>query len=123
MAMTKKEKQYVQQLERKVTEAQALRFTDPVTTDLPIPTGLSSEVTQGYLYNSYSNCVYEAWSNSVYHGRGKYSKGVSASQNPRRLYSTKILALRALRNALEKEAAAKLADIDQMIAAELNSEE
>lgn len=120
MAMTKKEKaEYDAAIKRAETLA-ALRWSSPVEKDVPVPT--YPDHTTGYGFNDYYCTVYEMWSESVSHGHGPYpGKGVarSASQNGRSMYSTRLLALRALRYAVECEAARKLREIDLQIAEEL----
>ncbi|MFY4709910.1 hypothetical protein [Burkholderia glumae] len=122
--MNKKESAQMAELERQLNEARALRFTDPVSPDLPKPTG-SEEETSGWIFNSYSKNISQAWSNSVSHGTGYPSSAAqrasrqSASQRGIQLYSTRLLALRAMRNEIERRVARELSDIDGMIAVEL----
>jgi hypothetical protein len=116
MALTLKEKAEFARLKDEVRIARALRFTDPVARDLHYRRG--GEVIQGWDYNAYGDGkVYEAWSSAVHHGYGKYiEKGRSSgSQNPLNLYSTELLALRALRCELERKAAEQLAAVDARI--------
>lgn len=110
MAMNKAEKQV---LEDALTLA-ALRWTAPVAPDL-VATDYKV-LTKGYLYNSYSPRVEPACSTTIYHSFGRGDK--TTSQGSRDLYSTKLLALRAMRYEVEKEAAKKLRAIDKMIEAE-----
>lgn len=122
MAMTKKEKENLAVLERKLAEALAFRRTDEVRPDLLSPSRGAGDVTQGWQFNAYADRgvnVYQAWSSSIHHGTGVYSRTRSASQGSQALYSSKLLALRALRNRVEEQAAARLADIDAVIALEL----
>lgn len=115
MAMNKKEQAAFEALQTELREAKAMRFTDPVSHDLAPPTSRAPD-TSGWTFNSYSGTVAQAWSSSIYHGYGPArTKNGSASQNPISLYSTKRLALRALRHSVEKECAAKLARIDRLI--------
>lgn len=116
MAMTKTEKAAMDALRREVSVARALRWTDEVKRDL-MPPKQGGTVTQGWDFNAYNKEVYESWSSCIYHGTGKYiERGQrSATQNPLPLYSTEELALRALRNTLERKCAEALADIDARV--------
>lgn len=114
MAMNKAEKAA---LEDAKTQA-ALRWTAPVEPDVPAPSYNSKPgIAEGYHYNSYSLAVPKMWSTSLYHGQGERSK-YGGSQGSRSLYSTKLLALRAMRHSIECECAKKLRDIDRLIEAE-----
>jgi hypothetical protein len=114
MSMTKKEKATVEGL---LIEA-ALRRTSAVEPDVEIPEfgGLS----KGYLpvaeTGDYPR-VLEACSSSVYHGTDSMIK--TTSQGPRRLYSTRLRALRALRFKVEFECAKRLWRVDNAIGEEL----
>lgn len=115
MAMSKAEKA---RLEAALTAA-ALRWTAPVERDVPIPTG--REVTEGWDFNTYSATVSQKWSTATAHGDGPapssgYRYLAAASQGGRRLYSTKALALAALRFEVETKAAETLRSIDSLIA-------
>ena len=124
MAMTKKEKAEMQaakaEMQAAINRAEALaalRWTAPVQPDLDVPENGYSE---GWDYNSYSQCVFTSWSGRISHGtgpaptEGNYS---SATKGARRLYSTKALALAAMRHDIELKAAADLLKIDRQIAA------
>jgi len=117
MAMTKKEREAFDAALKKAEIPGALRWTTPVEKDVPIP---ANGYSQGYA--TYSTSVQESWSGCVSHGSGKApehgTRHYSASQGPRNLYSTKLLALRALRHNKELEAAEELWRIDRMIAEE-----
>lgn len=114
MAMTKTEKAAMDALKREVSVARALRWTDEVKRDL-MPPKMGGEVTQGWDIGGAS--VRQAWSSSMYNGSGIYLEGGNGikSRDPRSLYSTEELALRALRNTLERKCAEALADIDARI--------
>lgn len=120
MAMTKKERETFGAALKKAEILGALRWTAPVEKDVPPPKDLYS-YTQGFETNR--ACVKEAWSGCVNHGEGKAptpdSRYYSASQRPIWLYSTRLLALRALRHNKEIEAAEELRKIDRMIAEEM----
>jgi hypothetical protein len=113
MAMTKKEKGYVEFLENEIAEAIAFRFTEDIAPDVFPPTGYD-EIAIGYDFNSYNSTVSPAWTSSNSHGSG-HVRDRSASREAIDLYSTKKLALRALRRTLEKKYSAELARIDRMI--------
>lgn len=110
MAMTKKE--------REAMEA-ALRWTAPVERDVRPPKEWDRR-SLGWDMNSHSGTVREAWSEINSHGDGHAAKPdihyYSASQGCRSLYSTKALALAALRHELELKAAASLLAVDRQLA-------
>lgn len=93
---------------------QSLHFTDPVVEDIPVPSG-SSDTTRGWLFNAYRehDQVQRSCSSTTSHSFGRDDK--TNAQQPRALFSTRLLALRALRNAVELEAATRLRGIDKMI--------
>ena len=126
MAMTKKEQAAMKEAIDRAELLAALSWTDPVNKDLPPPSHSwkpSSEgktYTEGWDFNEYNKTVSQAWSETVVHGYGPYPVGNKhrrASQNARTLFSTKLLALKALRHAVEMKAAADLMAIDRQIAA------
>ena len=122
MAMTKKERAMVADLEWKLAQALALAIqVEPVERDLPPPSyeDGSGAMTRGWDFNAYNQQVYKACSSSVYHGHG-WDK--ATSQRPLSLFSTRSLALKALRNAVHFEMVRKLANIDLMIAASQGQE-
>jgi hypothetical protein len=115
MALNLKEKAEFARLQAEVRIARALRWSEPVARDLPAPR-LSGNVSQGWDYNIHTCKVEPAWSSSIYHGWGEYIRGESPrSQYSFALYSTELLALRALRCELERKAAEALAAIDARI--------
>lgn len=114
MAMNKKELAEMAELKRELAEARALRFTSQVVPDLPAPKG--GVKTSGWDFNAHCHEVGQAWSESIAHGRGPArGKNMSASQGSRALYSTKLLALKAMRNTMEHKAARELAKVDALI--------
>ena len=118
MAMTKKEKEA---LDAALTAA-ALRTTADVSADVPPPK--SKGLTKGWLpvaERSDFPRVEPACSSSDYHGKGQQYK--TTSQGARRLYSTKILALKALRREVEKDCAERLRRVDRMIEEESSNSE
>lgn len=128
MAMNKKEQAEMDALREELRIARAFRFTEPVERDvLPPKSCYGSEgLTTGYEFNehigadphSYSSAISHQWSGSVSHGNVPYREH-SGSQGARRLFSTKLLALRALRFALERRFAKRLAEVDAAIEKEL----
>lgn len=124
MAMNKKEQAEMAALRRAVLVAGAFVRTPSVRPDLPPPdrSGSGQKYTEGFNYNVHTRAVYEAWSDSSYQGRGRApedGKYRSASQNPVSLFSTRLLALQALRAAVEIKVANELADIDAEIEREI----
>lgn len=123
MAMNKKELARMAELEKELREAKALRFTELVEKDIPVPKW--NESSSGFIFNAYLMNVSPAWSNSVHHGIGYATEKEhrasrsSASQRGIEMYSTRLLALRAMRNVVEQKAAAELAKIDLAIEFEL----
>jgi hypothetical protein len=117
MAMTKKEKEA---LEAALTAA-ALRTTSDVVPDIPPPTcgGLSKGFAVVGARSDYGR-VEPACSSSVHHGIGQQDK--LNSRDALHLYSTKMLALKALRRAVERDCADRLRRVDRMIEAEISSE-
>ena len=119
MAMTKKEQEAMKAAIDRADTLAALRWTNPVERDVGVPLQGYSE---GWEYNTYSQSVRLCWSDRVAHGDGaaptdgRYRSG---SQGSRRLFSTKGLALAAMRHEMEKKAAADLMNVDRNIAAAL----
>lgn len=133
MAMTKKEKQMVEEL---LTEA-ALRRTAPVEPDVDCPEKFSSGsggVVTGFLFRGAlgaSPRVEHAASTSVSHKvsynpidfeKDRLERSGGWSQGARRLYSTRLLALKALRYELESSCCRALRDIDRQIEAEIRKQ-
>ena len=94
----------------------ALRWTEQAPPPDVLPpehvygdTGLST----GYIFNVYKPSIDVACSSSASHTIGRLDR--TTSQRPLRLYSTRLLALQALRNAMERDFAEKLAAIDAQI--------
>jgi hypothetical protein len=120
MPMTKKERQEVEELRAELFLRQALRWTEPHKSDIPAPKGFDEEAS-GFVFNWHSLRVEPAWSSSVVHGRGyatskeQRKNGSSGTQKGIPLYSNRMLALRAMRHAVERECASKLAEVDRQI--------
>ena len=125
MAMTKKERAEMDAAIGAAKTLAALRWTDPVEKDVHPPASFDKYLN-GWIYNEYGGLVMQAWTSSVCHGKGCHSEGgkrpTSASQNSIRMYSTRLLAMKALRHAIELECAKKLMQIDLAIDAERLSE-
>jgi hypothetical protein len=118
MAMTKKERAEFDKLILKAETLTALRWTSPIEPDLLPPTEYD-KIVQGWSFNRYSMLVSESWSGYCRNGSGIYSKNSSASQGGKKQFSTKILALKAMRHEVEYANAKNLLLIDKMIDAEL----
>jgi hypothetical protein len=114
MTMTKKEREELESLRRQLLVAKAFRFTERVLPDVLIPTGFGV-LSKGFLYSAHLMALrfVPACSSSVGHNFG--SSDETNSRNGRALYSTELLALRALRNDAEQQCANWLADIDKAI--------
>ena len=100
----------------------ALHWTVPVEPDVPIP---ERGETKGFLYvNGSTPGIRYARSRSTSHIESydeRYLQAHAATwtQGGKRLYSTKLRALQALRRELEREAAARLAAVDEQIEDEM----
>lgn len=112
--LTKAQQAQFDALNEAVRIAKAFRFTEKVEPDVPPPsyTSIGDRLTRGWQFNTYNGTVFKMCSSSSFHG---YDWEKTTSQNPRHLYSTRELALRALRAELEQEFAKKLANVDRQI--------
>jgi hypothetical protein len=123
MSMTKKEQAVVAELR----QALALHRTGPVERDVQPPAAFANpDVVGGWDFNTYTLRVYPAWltfsliyrANNGDESTPAPLRGMAGwSRECHPIWSTKLLALRALRYAIEQEAAKKLADIDARIEA------
>lgn len=121
MAMTKKEQAAMQAAIDRAETLAALRWTWPVVRDVGVPLQGYSE---GWDYNAHSQRVWQGWSDRVAHGEGaapEAGKYRSGSQGSRRMFSTKALALAAMRYEMEQKAAADLMRVDRQIAAAMQA--
>lgn len=127
--MTKAEKAALDTALRSARVNRALRWSDPAPArDVPIPTngetsGWNFNVASARGFNSSQLCsgaVFRAWSTPTANGSGPYRQ-LSSSRGGCALYSTRALALRALRAAIEADTAGLLADIDVEIEKEVMS--
>lgn len=121
MGMNKKEQAAFADLEHRLRLAKALRFTEPVERDVqpPVYGSGGSGLRKRYDYNAYIGGygsgprVEKACTSSVGHCFGDDTE--TTTQNPKALFSTRLLALRALRNNVENQVAEILAKIDEQI--------
>lgn len=109
--MTKKERQAFEAALRAARVAGALRWTSPVAPDIPPPQ--HGNLTKGWLFNEHSSRVSRACSSAVHHN--PWTDTETNTQGARALYSTELLALKAMRHAKEKRFAEELADLDERI--------
>lgn len=110
--MTKKEKAAFEAL---LTEA-ALYRTQRVLPDVDVPGHYSEGLSTGWLFvgeQSDRPRIDVACSSSVHHAFGRTDK--TTSQNSRKLYSTKLNALKALRYMVELDCCKRLRGVDRMI--------
>jgi hypothetical protein len=117
MSLNLKEKAEFARLQDEVRIARALRWTEPVACDLHAP-AVAGKVAQGFAFDAESRTILPVWSSCARHGAGVYLKnrGKDASgTGPANMFSTELLALRALRCELERKAAEALAAIDARI--------
>ena len=117
MAMNKKEQALIEEL----LTVSALRYTADVEKDVPVPEPCSNKTSRGFIFygeGSDSSRIEEIESTSISHCTA--GTKFSGSQGGRSLYSTRLLALRALRRAVEKVSAKRLRDVDIMIEREEN---
>lgn len=134
--MTKRERAEVDARIEELETYRALRWTGPVDPDVP-PPALTFTYSRGWDVHAMAlgsgaswgivNAVERAWSDTIAHGRGDppadgVPRKFSASRGARTLYSTRLRALRALRHAVEREAAGVLRRIDRAIDEEAKRE-
>jgi hypothetical protein len=112
--MTKKEKEEMEAAKKMA----ALRWTEEVKRDVPVP---ESGFSEGWDFNANAGRVWLGWSDRVGHGTGAAPtdwKGRIGSQGSRAMYSSKLLALKAMRHEMERMLASQLYEVDKMIAKE-----
>jgi len=113
--MNKKEQAAFDAAVKEARLFRALNWTSPISPDVPIPSG-SGTIVNGWLYHVYDNGrVEKACTSSVHHSFGNWDR--TTTQNPRSLYSTELLAYKAMRHEMERAFAEKLAAVDAKIAA------
>jgi hypothetical protein len=107
----KKDKENQEEKDKENQEVRlALKWTDLVVADIPIPE--DQKLVNGYAYNDYTGTVSQSCSTFIGHGLQWDRTNV---RGPIAQYSSKLLALKALRNALESKYAKQLREIDLMI--------
>lgn len=119
MAMTKKERAEFDAALKEARILGALRWTGEVLPDVAPPSNGSKfgTLSKGFAFAGWDHVRIEpAYSSSISHNIGR-DDGTSMQQ-PRWLYSTRLLALQAARNSLERRFAESLAVIDAAIADE-----
>lgn len=118
--MNKKEQAEMDGLRNQLRIAKALRFTEAVGPDVPIPSRAAphAELSKGWLYHQWHGefRVEIACSSVVNHAVGRNDR--TTTQQPRELYSSKLRALRDCRAAMEMDFAKALARVDAEIEAE-----
>lgn len=98
--------------------ANALRSTGPAPErDVFPPSTWTDELSTGYDYNEAAMRVDIACSSSTSHSWGRNDKAIA--QRTIKMFSTRLLALQALRVAMEIAYAKRLAEIDKQIEDEL----
>ena len=112
--MTKKELAELDGLRKQLVLLNAFHFTPEVEPDIAAPTNFSHCVL-GWSFNSYWSRVCPTWSKSASHGDG-HEHTRHGAQGGTRQYSSEVLALKALRHALEQKFASELAAVDARIA-------
>lgn len=123
MAMNKKEQAEFDAAKKAVVVARALNWSEPVEPDLPPPAPASRQPdTLGFHFNTYNGSICYVRCSSTNHEKDDSAfPERTTSQRSFPIYSTRLLALKALRHAVEKECAEKLARIDLEIIAEKDS--
>lgn len=118
--MTKKEQAEMDSLREQLRISKALRFTDEVKPDVqpPAPSEVGNKLRTGFQYHAYGDGrVSPACTSSMFHSVGNNDK--TTTQGGRALYSTRLLALKAMRHDMELECAKRLAAVDALIEKEL----
>lgn len=90
----------------------ALKLTGDIERDVEIPK-THSKIVNGWNFNVYSGDVLKSCSSSVSHNHGYWDR--TAIQKPIRQFSSKLLATKALRRAMEIRYAENLLALDQEI--------
>ena len=121
MSMTKKEKAAFDAAIKESQLLAALRFTQPVERDVKPPSEWKCEYSEGWDFNAHSARVWQGWSTTVSHGTGpapkKGDRHYNGSQNARSMFSSEVLALRAMRYEMEQKFAEQLRQVDDRIKA------
>lgn len=113
-------------VQERIDEAElwaSFRPTEDVSRDLPPPKSSGNDrLTMGWSVNVYRamndshDPVYRACSSSISHGEGWEGTG---AQRPIHLFSSRLLALKSCRRAVERKTAAILWSLDKQIAEEI----
>jgi hypothetical protein len=111
MVMNKKEQSEMDELRKQLYIARALRFTEFVEKDVSPDDW--SKLTIGWTYNAYNGKVSESCSTTNYHAIGRTDK--TNTQRGIEMYSTELLAYKALRYEMEQKFANELSEIDKKI--------
>ncbi len=111
--MNKKEQAEMGQLRKELALARSLHFTEVVKPDVMPPTSFEMPLSKGFTFNSYGVSVSPACSSSIGHSPHRDTK--TDRQGPTPLYSTALLAWKALRNELEIKFANELVGVDERI--------
>lgn len=126
MSMTKKERAEFDALIKECQILGALRWSGySDTPDVPVPesgtvTGWYSHAYLGSLGKLPGN-IGHGWTTSVSHGDGVPDRPYRfGSQGARAMYSTRLIALKALRAKIERQCAEVLRNVDLAIAEEAN---
>lgn len=118
MAMNKAEKAEMEALRQALLLARSLRETSEVEPDTPPPKGHGLSVGYVPRVRTYSYIdrpgIEPACSSSTYHAIGRVDK--TTSQRAINLYSTPLMAWKAARRIIEKDAMQRLAYVDEQIA-------
>ena len=112
--MTKKEQAELDGLRSQLVLLNAFHFTPKVEPDIAVPTNFSHCVLR-WSFNAHASRTYPSWSKAVAHGEG-HEHTRHGAQDGIRQYSSQVLALKALRHALEQKFASELAAVDARIA-------
>ena len=104
-------------VEQELALHRAMRIHPTVEPDLPPPVGHGDQLSKGWDQWTYGeeHRVEKACSSSIHHGGGWER---TSAQNPRRLHSTRKLALLAARGEMSRRFAKVLASIEAEIVAE-----
>lgn len=109
MAMNKKEKLELPETQHELELHRAFRLTEPVERDLMPPSGCE-ELSKGWNFNAYTGRVGKHCSSCIHNGSG-WDR--TSTQKSMELFSTKELAVKALRYAVERKVMKELLDVDQ----------
>lgn len=117
--LSKKKQADLAQQEQEARIRAALHWTETAEGPDVMPPLPSDPLATGYVFNAYVLRVDVACTSSAFHAIGRIDR--IELQRPMRLYSSRLRALLALRNVVERECAERLAKIDQLIAEEENN--